>query len=86
MAAGDAGKAGCPTAGFAYRSFPQLKREYNECQQWRTEVIARLSAERPRLVVVSMWRHTVCDRYDAGFSAYDPGWIDSLTRLVQAVA
>ncbi len=63
---------------------PLLHREYTECEQWRGQIIARLRAEHPRLVVVSMWR-----RYGAGygwpsgFTSYDPAWIDSLTRLVQ---
>ena len=45
------------------------------CEEWRGQIIARLRAEHPRLVVVSMWR---------GYgTSYDPAWIDSLSRLVQ---
>ena len=45
--------------------------------------MARLKAEHPRLVVLSMSR-----RYgaDFGFAAYDPAWIDTLTRTVAAAA
>ncbi|OBF24304.1 acyltransferase [Mycobacterium kubicae] len=58
---------------------PYLGRRYTECEQWRTEVMGRLQAERPRLVVLSMSR-----RYHADFSftSFDPAWLDSLTRTV----
>jgi peptidoglycan/LPS O-acetylase OafA/YrhL len=58
---------------------PYLGREYTECEQWRGEIIARLKAEHPGLVVLSMSR-----RYhaDFGFAAYDPAWIGTLTRTV----
>jgi peptidoglycan/LPS O-acetylase OafA/YrhL len=53
---------------------PYLGREYTECEQWRGQIMARLKAEHPRLVVLSMSR-----RYhaDFGFAAYDPAWIDT---------
>jgi hypothetical protein len=63
---------------------PALHREYTGCEQWRGQIIARLRAEHPRLIVLSVMR-----RYGAryglwsGFTSYDPAWIDSLTRLVQ---
>jgi peptidoglycan/LPS O-acetylase OafA/YrhL len=54
------------------------------CEQWRAQIIARLRAEHPRLVVVSMYRGYGFDAgYTPGFRAYDPVWIDGLTRLVQ---
>jgi hypothetical protein len=58
---------------------PYLGREYTECEQWRGEIMARLRAERPRLVVLSMGR-----RYgaDFGFTSYDRAWIDTLGRTV----
>jgi hypothetical protein len=72
-------KAGCPLMDVAIansRSF--------HCDQWRGEIIARLRAEDPRLVVVSMWRgYGASNGYRPGFTMYDPAWIDSLTRLVQ---
>jgi hypothetical protein len=77
------GKAGCPLMDLPTAS-PQLHREYTECEQWRGQAIARLRAEHPRLVVVSMWRrYGSGNGYPAGFTSYDPAWIDSLTRLVQ---
>jgi peptidoglycan/LPS O-acetylase OafA/YrhL len=77
------GKAGCPLMGLPTTS-PQLHREYTECEQWRGQVMARLRAEHPRLVVVSMWRRYGNDYgYSAGFTSYDPAWVNSLTNLVQ---
>ncbi len=60
-----------------------LHREYTECEQWRGQIIARLRAEHPRLVVLSMWRgyRADTDRLLA-VDAFGPGWLDSLTRLV----
>ncbi|MET8796764.1 acyltransferase family protein [Nocardia sp. NPDC004568] len=71
-------KVTCPLMDLPITS-PYLGREYTECAQWRDEIVARLQAERPRLIVVSMSR-----RYgaDFGFVSYDPAWIDSLHRLV----
>jgi hypothetical protein len=47
--------------------------------QWRSQIMARLRSEHPRLIVLSMSR-----RYgaDFGFTTYDPAWIDTLSRLV----
>lgn len=58
---------------------PYLGREYTECAQWRAQIMARMNAERPRLVVLDMSR-----RYggDFGFTSYDPAWIDTLGRTV----
>ena len=58
---------------------PYLGREYTECEQWRGQIMDRLKAEHPRLVVLDMSR-----RYgaDFGFVSYDPAWIDTLGRTV----
>ena len=54
------------------------------CEQWRAQIIARLQAEHPRLVVVSMYRgYGFGHSYTPGFTSYDPAWNDGLTRLVQ---
>ncbi len=75
-------KAGCPSIDLPIIS-PALHREYAECEHWRGEIVARLQAERPRLVLLSMWRRYGVDGWLSGFTSYDPAWIDSLTRLVQ---
>jgi len=71
-------KVTCPLQDLPITS-PYLGRVYSECEQWRAEVLNRLSDERPRLVILSMSR-----RYgaDFGFTSYDPAWIESLTNLV----
>lgn len=72
------GKVTCPLQDLAITS-PYLGREYTECEQWRADIVARLQAERPRLIVVGTGR-----RYggDFGFVSYDPAWVDGLGRLV----
>ncbi|MCV7075577.1 acyltransferase [Mycobacterium szulgai] len=72
------GKVTCPLQDLPIVS-PYLGRRYTECEQWRGQVMARLQAERPQLVVLSMSR-----RYHADFSfaSYDPAWLDTLTRTV----
>jgi len=71
-------KTTCPLQDVGIFS-PYLGRDYTECAQWRGEVLDRLEAEQPRLIVVSMSR-----RYgaDFGFTSYDPAWIESLAALV----
>jgi peptidoglycan/LPS O-acetylase OafA/YrhL len=71
-------KVTCPLQDLHIVS-PYLGRGYDECEQWRGQVKARVRAEHPRLVVVSMSR-----RYggDFGFVSYDPAWIDTLADTV----
>ena len=72
-------KAACPLMDLPFH------RLATHCEQWRGQIIARLRAEHPRLVVVSMWRRYVAGHgwWLPGFTSYDPAWLDSLTRLVQ---
>jgi peptidoglycan/LPS O-acetylase OafA/YrhL len=72
------GKVTCPLPDLPITS-PYLGREYTECEQWRSEIDARLQAQHPRLIVLGMGR-----RYgaDFGFTSYDPAWVDSLGRAV----
>lgn len=71
-------KVTCPIQDLPIDS-PYLGREYTECEQWRTQVLARVAAEHPWLVVLDMSR-----RYggDFGFVSYDPAWIETLGRTV----
>lgn len=71
-------KVTCPFLDIPIVS-PYLGRKYTECEQWRGEIVSRLAAERPRLVVLSMSR-----RYHADFSfaSYDPAWIHALATVV----
>lgn len=81
-------KAGCPLMDLYNHN--SLYRDLNErsshCEQWRGEIMNRLRTERPRLVVLDAWRGYGFDEtspQSAGYAAYDPAWIESLTRLVQ---
>ena len=80
LAAGVAGQGWLPIAGLAHHQ-PHRAREYTECYQWRAEIIARLQAEHPKLIVLSR-------RYGGRLPTvtYDPAWIDSMTRLCSSCA
>jgi peptidoglycan/LPS O-acetylase OafA/YrhL len=56
---------------------------FKHCEQWRSEIVARLHAEHPQLVVVSMWRGYGVSESLSGLRSYDPAWLDGLTRLVR---
>jgi peptidoglycan/LPS O-acetylase OafA/YrhL len=68
----------CPMLDLPMYS-PYLGRQYTECTQWRGQIMDRLRAEHPALIVVDMAR-----RYgtDYGFSVYGPEWLAALTRTV----
>ena len=77
-------KAACPfmdvPVNNAFRSLVEL---FEHCEQWRGQMMARLRAEHPRLVVLSVWRGYGHDESLTGFNGYDRAWLDSLTRLVE---
>ena len=64
-------------------AFGNLVEDLQHCQHWRDEIVARLAAERPQLVVVSMWRGYGIDETMSGFRAYDAAWLNGLTELVR---
>lgn len=69
-------KEGCPLLDLPITA---LHRKYIECDQWRAEIIARLQAEHPRLVILAISRLYRSD----SLRSYDPAWIASLTPLVE---
>lgn len=71
-------KATCPVQDLPILS-PYLGREYTECEHWRGQLLQRLRAEHPRLVVLSMSRRY---RPDFGFASFDPAWIETLAHTV----
>jgi len=76
-------KAACPLMDLRVtNSFRPLVELLEHCEQWRAEIMARLRAEHPRLVVLSLWRGYGADESLTGFNAYDPAWINGLTHLV----
>jgi peptidoglycan/LPS O-acetylase OafA/YrhL len=73
-------KEGCPVLNLRFINH-RLQREYTECEQWSAQIIDRLRAEHPRLVVLSISR--LMGLGGEGVQAYGPAWIDSLTLLVR---
>jgi peptidoglycan/LPS O-acetylase OafA/YrhL len=81
-------KGACPPMDVPITNhlFSGLVEHFEHCEQWRGQIMARLRAEHPRLIVLSMWRGYGSGNGNgwlSGFTAFDPAWIDSLTRLVQ---
>jgi peptidoglycan/LPS O-acetylase OafA/YrhL len=75
------GKVTCPLLDLPITS-PYLGREYTECEQWRGEILDRLAAEHPTLVMIgASHRYTP----DYGFTPYSPAWLDSLARTVRRI-
>ncbi len=75
-------REGCPLMNLPVTN--PIRRLLSGCEQWRAQIVTRLRAEHPRLVVVSMWRgYGAGYGYVWGFTPYDPAWLNSLTRLVQ---
>ncbi|OBI49044.1 acyltransferase [Mycobacterium sp. E796] len=78
------GKGGCAPMNLPIADTVRRAVSNAFCEQWRAQILARLTAEHPRLVVVSMFRgYGVGRGYQPGFTSYDPAWLDGLTRLVQ---
>ncbi|WP_083739879.1 acyltransferase family protein [Mycobacterium sp. MS1601] len=77
-------KMACPLMDVRIDSpFRRVIEEFQHCEQWRADILARLRVERPALVVVGAWRGYGIDETMTGFTAFDPAWLHSLTRLVQ---
>ncbi|WP_179474934.1 acyltransferase family protein [Mycolicibacterium vinylchloridicum] len=77
-------KEACPIMDVAVgTAFRRLIESFQFCEQWRAEVLSRLQAQPPQLVVVSAFRGYGFDEEMTGFKAYNPAWIESLTRLVR---
>src|SRR5262249_5009089 len=77
-------KGACPLMSLpVINPLRRLAEQFQHCEQWRGQILARLRAEHPRLVVVSMWRGYGADESLTGFNSYDPPWIDGLTSLLK---
>ena len=81
-------KMGCPLIDvpITKRLFSRLVEHFRHCEQWRSEIMTRLRAEHPRLVMVSVWRGYRGGNENgwlSGFTPYDPAWLNSLTLLVR---
>jgi peptidoglycan/LPS O-acetylase OafA/YrhL len=81
-------KGACPLMDLPITNhlFSGLVEHFEHCDQWRGQIMARLRAEHPRLIVLSLWRGYGAGNGNgwlSGFTSYDPVWIESMTRLVQ---
>ncbi|ORW18372.1 acyltransferase family protein [Mycobacterium palustre] len=81
-------KAACPMMDLPVttRLFSRLVEAFEHCEQWRGQIMDRLRAEHPRVVVVSVFRGYLASHSNgflSGFTSYDPAWIDGLGRLVR---
>ena len=80
-------KGACPLLNLPIANhLSRLVEQFEHCEQWRDQILARLRAEHPRLVVLSLWRGYGAGNGNgwlSGFTSYDPAWIDSLTHEVQ---
>ena len=77
-------KASCPAADVSVWS-PSLKRLYTECDQWKANVLERIAAERPALVVVSNSRiaRLMVDKVNTMISqTHDEVWGPALERML----
>ncbi|HEV2890753.1 MAG TPA: acyltransferase family protein [Frankiaceae bacterium] len=75
-------KSTCPP--FALDVFsPVLGRAYRECAAFRAEVLARVRAERPKVVVLGAARHYEERLY--GFAPYGAEWLAAMAATVKEV-
>jgi hypothetical protein len=74
-------KTTCPPVALSFWS-PVLGRPYRECDQWRANMLARVRAERPSVVVLGAARH-YGDVYR--FKVYGQPWLSGLARMVRQV-
>ena len=74
-------KATCPPLDVPVFS-PVLGRAFTECTQWRANVLARIAAVKPALVILGVARH-YSDAYH--FTVYGPQWTGGLAAMVRAI-
>ncbi len=75
-------KGACPLLDFPITN-SLVGGKATHCDQWRTQIITRLRADHPRLIVLSMLRSYGLGIFPSRFKSYEPAWIDSLTQMVQ---
>jgi peptidoglycan/LPS O-acetylase OafA/YrhL len=74
-------KTTCPPLQLPIFS-PYLSREYTECEQWRQQMLTRIRAEHPALVVLGVARHYNADYH---FTVYSRQWLDGMTAMVREI-
>jgi peptidoglycan/LPS O-acetylase OafA/YrhL len=77
-------KGACPLLDLPITNpMSRLAELFEHCAEWRAHIVSRLEAERPRLIVLSLWRGYGTAEALSGYRAYDAAWIESFTKLVQ---
>ncbi|MFV8319055.1 acyltransferase family protein [Mycobacterium sp. 23] len=81
-------KAACPMMDLpiANRFVAPIVEYLQHCEQWRGEIMSRLRAEHPKLVVLSVFRGytaTHSNGFLSGFSSYDGAWVNGLKKLTE---
>ena len=74
-------KTTCPPFELSIFS-PVLHRQFTECDQWRSAVLARIRAERPALVVLGAARHYGPEYH---FAVYGPEWMSGMTKTIKEI-
>lgn len=74
-------KTTCPPLELPIFS-PYLSRDYTECEQWRQQMLARIRAEHPALVVLGVARHY---NEDYHFTPYSRQWLAGMTAMVREI-
>ncbi len=74
-------KATCPPLNLPVFS-PELGRNFSECETWRQNVLARIQAVHPALVILGVARH-----YSSvyGFTPYQLPWLQGLAEMVTTI-
>jgi peptidoglycan/LPS O-acetylase OafA/YrhL len=76
-------KGACPLLDLPVTNpMSRLAELFEHCAEWRAQIVNRLEAERPRLIVLSLWRGYGTAESLSGYRAYDAAWIDGVTRMV----
>ncbi len=76
-----ADKSTCPPLELTLFS-PVLGRTYTECAQFRQSALARIKAERPKVVFLGVARHYSTDYH---FSVYSAQWIAGMASMVREI-
>ena len=80
-------KAGCPSVSVPVtNTFQRIAAGLQKCDEWRAQTLDRLRADKPQLIVISVWRQYGSDtsrNWQPGFQSYDAAWLAGLTRLVR---
>jgi peptidoglycan/LPS O-acetylase OafA/YrhL len=74
-------KATCPPLNLPIYS-PELGRTFTECETWRQNVLARIQAVHPALVILGVARHYTSVY---GFTPYQLPWLQALAQMVTTI-